>query len=159
MTVVVRAMTAEDKPAVMRILRAIPEFLSVEVAVAEEVIDCYLGDPSGSGYLALVAEAALGVVGYVCYGPTPLTQGTWDIYWIAVAREQQGYGIGKKMLAVAEERMSEADARLLLVETSSKPEYEKTWGFYRSQGYEVICRIPDFYAPGDAMLVFHKRLR
>jgi ribosomal protein S18 acetylase RimI-like enzyme len=155
----IRPMTDEDKPAIMQILQATPEFKPAEVVVAEEVIDSYLSDPSGSGYHTLVAEVGLSVVGYICYGPTPLTEGTWDIYWIAVAREEQGRGIGRALVASAEGKARGAQGRLVLIETSSTAEYERTRRFYYSQGYEVVCRIPDFYAPGDDKVVFQKRLR
>jgi ribosomal protein S18 acetylase RimI-like enzyme len=152
-------MTEHDKPAIMSILKITPEFTPPEVVVAEEVIDCYLQDVHNSGYYALVAEADARVVGYVCYGDTPLTTGTWDIYWIAVAPKKQGLGIGRDLLASAEAEIRESDGRLVLVETSSKPGYERTRTFYHSQGYEVVSRIPDFYAPGDDRLTFQKRLR
>jgi len=152
-------MTSQDKPAIIRILKAAPEFKPAEVTVAEEVCDSYLQDLSQSGYYIFVAEADLSVVGYICYGPTPLTEGTWDIYWIAVALRHQGQGVGRALLAFAEARIREAPGRLALIETSSKPEYERTRHFYYSQGYEVIGRIPDFYAPGDDKLILQKRLR
>jgi ribosomal protein S18 acetylase RimI-like enzyme len=152
-------MTSRDKPAIMQILRATPEFKPVEVVVAEEILDSYLSDPSGSGYHVLVAEVGSSVVGYICCGPTPLTEGTWDIYWLAVAANEQRRGIGKALLALAEDKIKEAQGRLAIIETSSKPEYEKTRRFYSSQGYHVIGRIRDFYAPGDDKLIFQKRLR
>ncbi|MFA5316309.1 MAG: hypothetical protein WC369_02685, partial [Dehalococcoidales bacterium] len=70
----------------MKILQDTPEFKPPEVAVAEEVIDSYLKDPPGSGYQVLIAEDSSNVVGYICYGPTPLTESTWDFYWEAIAR-------------------------------------------------------------------------
>ncbi len=154
-----RPMTRSDKPAVMRFLPAIPEFTPDEVIVAEEVIDSYLDDPSGSGYHILVAEVDSSVTGYICYGDTPLTEGTWDIYWIAVAPEEQGHGLGKALLALAEDEIKGERGRLILIETASKPGYEKTRRFYYSHGYELISRIPDFYAPGDDRLTLQKRLK
>lgn len=154
-----RPMTGQDKPALMEFLRATPEFKPAEVDVAEEVLDAYLRDPSGSGYQVLVAEVGASVVGYICYGPAPLTEGTWDIYWIAVAPKEQGRGIGKALLALAEAKIKGARGRLALIETSSKPEYERTRRFHRSQGYEMACRIADFYAPGDDKLILQKLLR
>jgi hypothetical protein len=59
----------------------------------------------------------------------------------------------------AERDIVRAKGRLAIIETSSTPAYEKTRHFYLSQGYEVICRIPDFYAPGDDKLILQKRLR
>ena len=159
MTTNIRLFTQKDKPVVMRILRSMPEFKPAEVTVAEEVIDSYLADTSRSGYHILVAEVDSTVAGYICYGPAPLTEGTWDIYWIAVTPEKQGQGIGSALIAFAEGKIKEARGRLVLVETSSKPQYEETRRFYQHQGYELICRISDFYAPGDDKLVLQKRLR
>ena len=154
----IRPMTPEDKSAVMKILKATPEFTPGEVFVAEELIDCYLSDPVSSGYLILLAEVNSKVEGYICWGLTPLTEGTWDIYWIATAREKQGQGIGTALLASAEAKIKESQGRLAFIETSSKPGYEKTERFYRSHGYELMCQIPDFYAPGDDKLILQKRL-
>jgi GNAT superfamily N-acetyltransferase len=143
----------------MKILRSTPEFKPSEVVVAEEVINSYLRDPRSSGYYALVAELDSAIAGYICYGPAPLTEGTWDIYWMAVSAEKQGKGTGGALLAYAEDRIRETQGRLAIIETSSKPEYEKTRRFHLSHGYEVIGRISDFYAPGDDKLILQKRLR
>ena len=152
-------MTDEDKPAVIQMLRNIPEFKPAEIDVAEEVMNSYLGDPIRSGYHIFVAEAISSIAGYICYGPTPLTEGTWDIYWLAVAPDKQSQGIGKALVNFADNNIKENKGRLTLIETSSKPEYETTRLFYQAQGYEMACRIADFYAPGDDKLVFQKRLR
>ena len=129
------------------------------MAVAEELIDSYLDDPSGSGYHILVAEVDSTVTGYICYGPTPLTEGTWDMYWLAVARQNQRQGIGSALMKSAEKEVMKAGGRLSIIETSSTPAYEKTRNFHLSHGYEIVARIPDFYAPGDDKLILQKRLR
>jgi GNAT superfamily N-acetyltransferase len=143
----------------MRILSTTSEFKPTEVIVAEEVIDSYFRDPGGSGYHALVAEIDLMVVGYICYGPTPLTEGTWDIYWIAVDKDKQGQGIGTSLMASAEDNIKKAEGRMVLIETSSLSGYEKTRRFYFTLGYEIVCQIPDFYMPGDHKIVFRKLVR
>ena len=152
-------MSREDRPRITKILHDTPEFKPFEVAVAEELIDSYLDDPSGSGYHILVAEADSTVEGYICYGPTPLTEGTWDIYWVAVSREKQGQGIGSALIRSAEKEILKAEGRLSIIETSSTPAYEKTRTFHLSHGYQIIARIPDFYAPNDDKLIMQKRLR
>ncbi|MDO8567085.1 MAG: GNAT family N-acetyltransferase [Dehalococcoidales bacterium] len=152
-------MSKADKSAVMRFLRVIPEFKPGEVVVAEELINYYLEDPVGSGYNIAVAEVNAKVVGYTCYGPTPLTDGTWDLYWIAVDPRAQGSGVGKALMAYTEAKIKGTRGRLILIETASKDEYEKTRRFYDSQGYQLICRIPDFYEPGDDKLILQKKLR
>jgi ribosomal protein S18 acetylase RimI-like enzyme len=147
-----------DRPAMMRILRNTPEFRPSEVAVAEEVIDSYLSRHEGSGYNIVVAEDDFLVSGYICYGETPCTVGTWDIYWIAVAREKRGRGIGKTLAEKAETAIRQAGGRLAIIETSSTPLYENTRSFYLGRGYETIARIPDFYMPGDDKLILRKVL-
>ena len=159
MEIKIRRMLLKDKPALMQILQDTPEFKPCEVVVAEEVIDSYLKDPDNSGYYILVAEDNSGIAGYICYGPTPMTDGTWDLYWEAVAREKQGQGIGSMLMKAAEREIRKAKGRLALIETSSIPAYEKTRRFHLGLGYEIITRIPDFYSPGDDKLILQKRLR
>ncbi len=151
-------MAAGDKPEIMKILDATPEFTNEEVKVAEELIDLYLQYGTGSDYHILVAETDSIPAGYICYGPTPLTKGTWDIYWIAVNAERQNHGIGRSLLSNAEDEIEKTRGRMILIETSSKEQYKKTRQFYKDQGYEQVTRVPDFYAPGDDKLVFQKRL-
>jgi GNAT superfamily N-acetyltransferase len=159
MKIDVRSMSGADRPPITKILRDTPEFKPSEVAVAEELIDSYLDDPAGSGYHILVAEVNSTVEGYICFGTTPLTEATWDVYWMAVARGKQGQGIGSALLKSAEKEIMKGQGKLSIIETSSTPAYEKTRNFHLSQGYEVVCRIPDFYAPGDDKLIMQKRLR
>jgi GNAT superfamily N-acetyltransferase len=151
-------MVKGDKPALMVLLRSTPEFKPDEVVVAEEVIDSYLADPAGSGYNTLVAQDGTAIKGYICYGPAPLTEGTWDIYWIAVAAEEQGKDVGGVLLAYAEAKIKEASGRLIIIETSSQAGYQKTSRFYAKHGYGAIARLPDFYAPGDDKIILQKRL-
>jgi D-alanine-D-alanine ligase len=151
-------MSAADKRALMVILKNTPEFKPFEVVVAEELIDYYLSDGVKSGYNILIAEDDGEVAGYVCYGETPCTVGTWDIYWIAVSQAKRGKGIGKMLSAEAEAAIKKADGRLAFIETSSTPLYENTRQFYLARGYELIARIPDFYMPGDDKLILQKRI-
>jgi len=155
----IRPMTQEDKPSIMQILDNTTEFKPSEVVVAEELIGSYLGDPCRSGYHILVGEFNSVVAGYICFGPTPLTDATWDIYWMAVAPDKQGQGIGSALLKSAEKNIMEADGRLAIIETSSIPAYEKARHFHIRHGYETVARIPDFYAPGDDKLILRRRLR
>jgi ribosomal protein S18 acetylase RimI-like enzyme len=155
----IRPMTREDKAVTMRILLNTPEFTPSEVDLAEEVIDAYLFNPTRSGYFTLVAEDAPVILGFVCYGPTPITEGTWDIYWIAVDQNKQGQGVGRKLMNAAEEKIRQNRGRLILVETSSKPGYEKTNLFYQRIGYIEACRIKDFYMIGDDQVIYEKRFK
>ena len=153
----IREMTRADKEAVMCILKRTPEFNVLDVGVAEEVIESYLAAPETSGYYAFVAEVEGMVIGYITYGPAPLTLGTWDIYWIATDSEFRGRGVGTTLMHWAEERISQAGGRLILIETSGRAEYEATRRFYEKLGYREVSRIIDFYALGDDLVTFEKR--
>ncbi len=159
MPVKVRPLEADDKTAVMAILRDTPEFKPIEVEVAGELIDAYLEEPKTSGYDTLVAEVDGAIAGYICYGPTPLTVGTWDVYWMAVNRQLQGQGIGRALLEHAEADIKARGGRLIMIETSGTPLYITAQRFYQARRYDLAARIADFYEPGDDLLVFMKRLK
>jgi GNAT superfamily N-acetyltransferase len=153
-TIEIRPMTTQDKPALMAILRDTPEFEPSEIPVAEEVIDTGLADPEC--YHLLVSERDGILTGFICYGLTPLTESTWDIYWMVVEKHQRGKGIGGMLLRSAEEAIAKKHGRLIIIETSGKPLYENTRSFYTSHKYEFVCEIDDFYAPGDAKIMYKK---
>ena len=96
--------------------------------------------------------------GYACFGPHPLTQGTYDLYWIVVDPTAQGHGIGHALLARVEAEVQARGGRLLLVETSGTPAYTAARRFYESSGYRCEATIHDFYAPGDDLVIFSKDL-
>ena len=158
MPIKIRPMITTDKVAVMGILKVTTAFTPEDVKIAEEVIDAYLADVKGSGYFIYIAESEGHVAGYLCYGPTPLTQGAWDYYWIATAPEHRGKGIGSTLLKLADEYIRKVKGRLILIETSSNPHYDAARKLYTSLGYEIISTIPDFYSPGDDKLTFRKTL-
>jgi ribosomal protein S18 acetylase RimI-like enzyme len=93
-------------------------------------------DPRPSTYEFLGAfDSAGGLVGYACYGPTPGTDRTFDLYWIAVHPAAQGAGEGSRLLAEVERRLRAREARLLVAETSSRANYAPTRRFYERRGY------------------------
>lgn len=127
--------------------------------VAEELVDAYLTDGVNSGYHILIAEEDGMVSGYICYGPTPLTEGTWDLYWIAITRTKHGQGIGTTLLTAAEANIKKARGRMVLIETESHSSYENTRQFYLKRGYTAVCDIPDFYRADHGKLIYQKLLR
>jgi ribosomal protein S18 acetylase RimI-like enzyme len=152
----VRAMLSHDRPAIIKILQSTAAFTPADVEVAIELIDCYLADSINSGYHFWLADLDGHPAGYICYGPTPLTVGTWDIYWLATAPDLKGKGIGGSLLTFAEENITAADGRMILIETASNPLYLEARKFYLAHGYIIISSIPDFYSPGDNKITFRK---
>lgn len=151
-------MPLEYRAQLAKLLVEIPQFKPVEVTVALELIDAYLARGVQSDYHILVAENTDTAAGYICFGPTPLTENTWDIYWEAVSSYFQRQGIGGLLLTAAETAIRDHGGKLVLIETSSTPMYSKTRGFYRKHGYQLICRIKNFYSRGDDRLTYSKIL-
>ena len=98
------------------------------------------------------------VAGYACFGATPLTQGTYDLYWIAVDPKLHGAGVGRALMRATEDAVRAEGGRLLLIETASKPSYDKTRAFYLAWGCSEVARVPDFYAIGDDKVIYARTL-
>ena len=154
----IRPLVTADRETVRQILEASGSFTAEERAIALELIDEWIERGEASGYVTSVIEESSEVRGYICYGPTPLTDGTFDLYWIAVESTAQGKGYGQQLLRHAEADVHQRGGRLLLIETSSQESYGSTIRFYERAGYELVARIPGYYRPGDDKLVFAKRL-
>jgi D-alanine-D-alanine ligase len=153
-----RNLTAADRVRIEEITRAVGLFREDEIPVALEVFDeGARAGSSGEPYRLLGAEVDGRLAGWICWGPTPCTLGTFDLYWMAVDPALQGVGIGTA-LVVEMERHLAGVARLIIVETAGRPDFVSTRGFYAARGYTASATIPDFYAPGDDQVVFVKKL-
>ena len=153
-SIALRPLSRSDREPIEGILRDCGAFREDEVAVALELVDA----PESDGYEFVVAELQGYVAGYACFGATPMTQGTYDLYWIAVHPVAQGNGVGKALLRAVETQLRERGARLLLIETASKASYAETRLFYEASGCREIARVPDFYAVGDDKIVYGRKL-
>jgi ribosomal protein S18 acetylase RimI-like enzyme len=155
----VRPMKKSDKPAVMDILLRSGMFTPEETAVAEEQIDIVFDQPEQKDYHEVVLEEDDGrVAGWMSWGPTPMTHGTYDMYWIAVDPDRQGRGLGKVLVRWLEDRVRRERGRLILIETASQAAYESTRQFYLRQDYREAARIADYYKPGDDRIIYAKYL-
>ena len=135
------------------ILDATAVFRPAEVSVALELFD----DAHSGDYEFLGAFEKDDLVAYACFGATPETDRTFDLYWIAVHPEAQRAGAGSILMEEVERRLEERRARMLIVETSSREDYAPTRRFYQKHGYVEAARLRDFYAPGDDRVVLGKR--
>ena len=158
----VRPLVRDDRETVRRIIEATGHFTTAETSTALELIDEWLAEGEQSEYFVYVLEEQTSswavVRGYVCYGPAPLTEGTFDLYWIAVDPVSHGRGYGQQLLAFAESDARRRGGRAMLIETSSQESYERTIRFYERAGYSLVARIPEYYRPGDDKLLYRKVL-
>jgi len=154
MGMTIRALVAEDRACVRDALIDCGAFSEEEVRVALEMVDAGLnGD-----YSLLVVEIEGKVRGYACIGPASLTASAWYLYWICVHRNVQGTGIGRMLQARVEEFVRAGGGDRLVLETSGRPDYERTRRFYRRAGFAEVGRIPSFYKAGDDCMVYCKVL-
>ena len=129
-----------------------------EVTVAAEILDEAMRDGPSGHYQVFVAEEGGRQVGWSCHGRVPLTDATFDLYWIVVAPELQRAGVGRKLISTIEAKLRAESARWLLAETSSTAQYESTRRFYQRCGFAELSQIDDFYRPGDGRIIFGKRI-
>jgi len=137
------------------------EVLRADDAVGRKllgVLEERLRRGSKSGYEFIFVESAGELVGYCAWGAVPLTKGSYDLYWIAVAPNTQGLGIGRRLMQLAELAIARLGGGRLYIETSSRAAYVRTRRFYRSAGYRLAARLRDFYARGDHKVVFCKTI-
>jgi len=154
---------AAHRGRIAELLRATGVFGDSEMAVALELFDEAMSAPATAGIQpdynflgAFTPECDL--AGFVCYGPTPDTDGTFDLYWLAVDPSLAGSGAGTLLLSEVEQRLRSKDARMVVAETSSRDDYEAARWFYARRGYTEAGRVADFYAWSDDRIIFTKRL-
>ncbi len=153
----IRPTVPEDTPALLEIARGTGVFKTMEIVALREVLDDYHAVMRAIGHISVTYEDEGRPIGFAYYAPAAMTDRTWYLYWIAVAKHTHARGVGSKLLHHAEEEIERAGGRLLLIETSSLPHYELTRRFYHKHGYERVCVLDDYYADGDDLVVFRKR--
>jgi ribosomal protein S18 acetylase RimI-like enzyme len=152
---------ASNRSRLAELLVATGAFHRDEIDVALSLFDFEMSQtasdsPADYEFVGAFEDGQL--VGYACFGPTPSTEGTYDLYWLAVDPVLQGRGTGRALVRAVEARLVARDARLLIVETSSRSDYAATREFYARSGYTEAARVRDFYAPADDRILLTTRL-
>jgi len=154
----IRGVRPGDVDGILALARRTGVFTSEEVAVVRELVESQLSNPHQRDYRSLVSEADGYIVGFACYGPTPMTDGTYDLYWIFVHPSYQGRSIGAALLAEVEKSVRQTGGRMLLVDTSSTQRYLPARRFYTNHGFRKSGEVKDFYRVGDSLLIYVKQL-
>ncbi len=159
----IRPLRPGDRDRIHEMVVASEKFNPVEISTALELVDeAITKGEEASGYTFAVLEGRRerpAVVGYACYGPTPLAQGVYDLYWIVVDPKVQGRGFGRRLVEYVERDVKKRGGRMILIETSSQEAYGATIRFYERGGYELAARVKNFYRVGDDKLIFSKELK
>jgi len=154
-----RTIKPSDTKAIARIVRSTGFFSKEEVGIAKELAREKLSAKKTCSYRFIFAEMKKEVIGYACYGRIPGTQSSFDIYWIVVAKEYQGRGLGKTLLFQTEKFISKSGGKRAYAETSSRKLYRPTHKFYESCGYRREAFLKNFYADGDSKIIYSKVLK
>lgn len=153
----IRSATPDDKKALMAIAEAINLFTQQELEEFGGMLAEYFDSNLESDRFWITYDDG-GPVGVAYYAPEPYAEGTWNLYFIAVHPDHQGKGHGTKLLHYVEQTLAAGGERLLLVETSGMPNFDRTRAFYRKHGYDEEARIREFYRAGDDKIIFRKAL-
>ena len=152
------ALRADDPAKIRALVTATERFSAEEIAIAEELALERIARGRASGYDFVLATEGDRLLGYACYGKIPGSEVSWDLYWIAVAPEAQGKGIGAEIMRRCEAAIRRSGGLQVYVDTSSSPAYAATRSFYLRQGYRLEAEFADFYRPGDGKVVYAKVL-
>jgi ribosomal protein S18 acetylase RimI-like enzyme len=147
--------------------RSIQAITSKTTMFSPEEVDCVTelweeyrqNGAQASGYYFIVEREDGRVRGYACYGPRSLTDGTYDLYWIAVDPECRRAGVGRLLLDWVEKEICKMGGRLIVVETSGLEKYAPTRRFYLATGYILEATLKDFYKDGDDLVIFTKHVK
>jgi ribosomal protein S18 acetylase RimI-like enzyme len=142
----------------VNLLEGIVEFTPPEVAVAIELIDAALADPASDDYRFIVYEEGARVLGYACFGATPMTEGCFDLYWLVVDPAARRSGVARELLGAVEQALRRHHARLVRVETAGLDSYAPARALYDNSGYERVATIRDFYQRGNDLCMYAKYL-
>lgn len=153
----IRLVTSTDHNALMALADAIGLFSPPELEELGKILMAYCQGTLGDDHIWITYDDG-GSVGVAYYAPEEYAEGTWNLYFIGVHPTRQGQGIGQKLLHYVEKWLAERGERLLLVETSGLPHFERTRSFYRQNGYEEEARIREFYRAGEDKIIFRKAL-
>jgi len=129
-----------------------------EVDVAVELVEERLRRGDASGYFFAFVELEGVAIGYSCYGPIACTASSYDVYWIAVHRDEQKNGIGRWLMTLTEQLIRSREGRRIYVETSGRLDYLPTRSFYERCEYVKAAELPEFYGDGDSKVIYLKVL-
>lgn len=157
MSMVIRKPAPHDRAGLEAALRSDGTFRADEIAVALELIDSAL-QREGDYRLRIAEVERSAIAGYICFGPTPMTASTYDLYWVVTHAEWRGRGIARALIAAMEAELREGGGTAIRVETSQTEGYGAARNLYIACGYPQAARFAEFYGPGDDLIVYYKRL-
>jgi len=153
----IRLTTPNDTTALLALTEATGLFESNQIEELAQMLNQHFSDEADSQGIWLT-DYDNEPVGVAYVAPERMTDGTWNLYLIAIHPDHQKQGRGAALLQYVEQMLTERGERVLLVETSGTDDFEYVRIFYRNNGYEEEARIRDFYTDGVDKIVFRQLL-
>ncbi len=157
-TLPIRRVRNQDFDGILALARRTGVFTSDEIAVVRELVEIELRDTKQKDYRSFVAQGDGRIVGFACYGPAPMTEGTFDLYWIFVHPDHQRRAVGSLLLEEVEKAIRRAKGRMLIVDTSSTSPYLPARRFYKNHGFQRAAEVEDYYRRGDSRITYVKQI-
>jgi GNAT superfamily N-acetyltransferase len=151
----VRKTAPPDAQGILRLAAVEPLFSREDREVVEELLLDYLEEDEPGDYRFLTALDEGQVVGFACYGPTPLTRGTFDLYWICVSPRRRRRGYGLELLKGVVRGVRREGGRLIVLDTSARRSFAPTRAFYEAAGFRPTAHVPGFYGPRDDLVMYY----
>jgi ribosomal protein S18 acetylase RimI-like enzyme len=148
-----RPVVRDDLPALKIVIDGSGLFSS---ELLEGMISGFLAGDAGDGFWLTADDGGPQAIAYC--EPERMTQGTWNLLLIAVNPGRRSQGIGAALVDHVEATLAERGERVLLVETSGSPSFQRTRSFYLANGYAEEARIRDYYEAGEDKVIFWKSL-
>ncbi len=155
----VRPSNFDDRQAIYDVLMRSEVFGRADAECVDAMfLETWQSPPREDSYRWLSCWHDGRMIGFACYGPESLTDRTWDLFWICVSSEARGRGAGQALIAAAESQARQAGGRLMVIYTSSTPKYAPARRLYERAGFARVAVVPDYYAEGDDLNIYWKRL-
>jgi len=155
----IRPFVKEDILPLKEILLTTRVFRNEEIEVAVELMEIVTEEPHQLDYIMFTSvDNNNGVQGYYCVGPTPMTEVSYDLYWIAVDPNKYGNGASRELMEHCETFVRSRSGKKIIAETSSQASYDRTRTFYQKHGFVEEARIKNYYSVGDDLVIFTKQL-
>jgi len=159
MNLQVLSTTSEDRPQLREILVNSGVFHPSDADCVDEMFGQALAKPTPDNYRFLSGWLDGRMCGFACYGWESLTQGTWDLFWVCTLPAARGRGLGGALLGEAVRVATAEGGRLMVIYTSSTEAYAPARKLYESQRFARTATIPEYYRPGDDLLIYSRRLQ
>lgn len=154
----VSASQANERAAIIGVARSTAVFSPAEVDTVGELFDAYLQDAQANGYYFLTYREDDAVLGFACWGPADLSRGAADLYWISTTPAAQGRGVAAALFQAVEVAVQAAGRWLIVIWTSSRPDYAPARRFYERVGCSLAARLPNYYDRGEDLCIYTRQL-